>query len=111
MSVKFIKFVALSILVSACSLSSPAPTFDKPNLNIPLDPGIELHDVKFAVLTEKNSKAYFEKHKAAFALTEQDYKNLSLNVEELRQFIIKHLKIIKLYKEYYESNFESKASK
>lgn len=111
MFVKFIKLVALSILVSACSLPSPAPTFDKPNLNIPLDSGIELHYVKFAVLTEKNSKSYFEKHKAAFALTEQDYKNLSLNVEELRQFIIKQLKIIKLYKEYYESQSEPTVSK
>lgn len=106
-----VKLVLICIFLSACSPTTNTPTFDKPKLDISLDSGIELHDVKFVVLTEKNSKAYFEKHKAAFSLTEQDYKNLSINVEELRQFIIKQLKIIKLYKDYYESNSESKASK
>jgi hypothetical protein len=106
-----VKLVLICVLVSACNLTTNTPTFDKPKLDISLDSGIELHDVKFTVLTEENSKIYFQNHKATFSLTEQDYKNLSLNVEELRQFIVKQLKIIKLYKDYYESSSDSKVSK
>jgi len=95
----------LSITCCSCSLINSAPqNFDKPKLNISIDESINLNQVEFKVLTKDNSIEYFAKNDAAFALTEQQYKNLSLNIEELKYYIRKQLKIIRLYKDYYEAS-------
>jgi hypothetical protein len=91
------------IFLSSCSLLSRDPTvIDRPKLNLNIDSSIDLNDVQFKVITESTSQEYFRDNSAAFALTEIQYKNLALNIEEIKYFIRKQLKIIRLYKNYYE---------
>ncbi|MFN4975329.1 MAG: hypothetical protein ACK5GV_08800 [Bacteroidota bacterium] len=82
--------------------------FEKPKLNIESNSPLSLNDIKFFVLTEDTAKQYFANNSAAFALTEEQYKNLAINVEEIKYYIRKQLKVIQLYKEYYEGKKDAK---
>lgn len=104
--------VAISFLLSSCTFTdSIEPSLDKPKLNLINSANPNLLEVKISVITEENSQMYFKQNKVAFALTEQQYKNLALNVEELKSFIKKQIKIINLYKEYYELPVDSEVKK
>jgi hypothetical protein len=85
-------------------MSRQATVADRPKLNLNSDSSIKLNNVQFNVITESNSRDYFKSNTVAFALTEQQYKNLALNIEEIKYFIRKQLKIIRLYKSYYEDS-------
>lgn len=79
-------------------LHSPSPVVAKP--------------VKWVVITPENADKVFEelrKSKASlalFAVTDDYYKNLSLNFSEMRSFIIQQQKVLDEYRKYYESEKE-----
>lgn len=104
-------FILCTFLCSCSWIESPKPSLERPKLNLSYSKEIQLNEVKFKVLTENNSKEYFKTNKAAFALTEQQYKNLSLNIEEIKHYMRMQLKIINSYKDYYEENLEVDAEK
>ena len=102
------KPLLILICVTLCSCSlfrvKTCPScHERPELQIEqTTEKIKLNSVEFKVLTRENSELYFLENKSAFVLTEDEYKNLSLNVEIIKSYIKKQMKIIKLYRDYYE---------
>lgn len=80
----------------------------KPVLKIPNKPPIELHDINFIIVTEKNIEEVFSKLKedekipVLFSLDGKDYKLISLNVRILLDYIKYQKVVIGIYKDYYE---------
>lgn len=103
--------IALSIL-SGCSTkvapveiqTSPAI---RPTLVLPAADVIKTRPVQWIVITEDNYQEVFAKLTAdgkdvvLFGLTDEGYKNLSLNVSDLRTYIEQKNAIIIAYKTYY----------
>lgn len=82
----------------------------KPVLKIPDKPPIELHDINFIIVTEKNIEEVFSKLKedekipVLFSLDGKDYKLISLNVRILLDYIKYQKVVIGIYKDYYEKD-------
>lgn len=82
----------------------------KPVLKIPNKPPIELHDINFIIVTEKNIEEVFSKLKedekipVLFSLDGKDYKLISLNVRILLDYIKYQKVVIGIYKDYYEKD-------
>ena len=80
----------------------------KPVLKIPDKPPIELHNINFIIVTEKNIEEVFSKLKedekipVLFSLDGKDYKLISLNVRILLDYIKYQKVVIGIYKDYYE---------
>lgn len=89
---------------------------DKVKLNLQEPPAVSTRKVEWFVITPENANEIFaelEKKKydvVLFGLTDDGYENLSLNMAELRSYILKQRALIKSYKEYYEAS-DKKADK
>jgi hypothetical protein len=107
----------LSILV-ACSLLSgcfghkidiDSEPIDRPALNIPEHAPVKMNSVEFLVVTPDNAEDIFQKLKeksivpVIFGLSGVYYKNLAVNLELLKQYILYQKEVIKIYKQYYDS--------
>lgn len=81
---------------------------DKVRLNLPEPSPLEPRKVEWFIITPENAEQVFaelEKKKydvVLFGLTDDGYENLSLNMAELRAYILKQRALVKAYKEYYE---------
>ena len=81
---------------------------DKVQLNLKEPSPLEPRKVEWFVITPDNAEEIFaelEKKKydvVLFGLTDDGYENLSLNMAEIRAYILKQRSIINAYKEYYE---------
>lgn len=68
--------------------------------------------VDFIIITKENVEEVFKDLEESgedmvfFALTEQGYKALSLNVADMRRFVIQQNAVLKAYKDYYETKEE-----
>ena len=67
---------------------------------------IDLQDVEFFVVTEKNLEEQIEKKKkmqggtfVIFGMTPQDYENMAFNLQELRRYIRQQKEIIIYYRD------------
>lgn len=99
--------------ISACETVDKLEFFKKETprlaLNLESPPPIRLNDVKWIVITESNYAEIFDELKkqnkdpVLFALTDDEYKILSLNIGEVRKYIILNNDVLKKYREYYES--------
>lgn len=99
-------------MLTLCSCSalndtfSPYPT--KPPLNLSGPKALTLERIKFKVIHRDNADAKFSEMESrgeepvVFALSGTDYKNLAVDMQELKAYILIQRKIINLYKEYYE---------
>ena len=72
---------------------------------------LELQDVEWIIITKDNAEEVFEKVKnnkngdyALFALTDEGYEKLSLNLADIRNKLAEQRQIILSYKEYYEGD-------
>lgn len=72
----------------------------------PMPPPIQLDEVKWFVLTEKNMQEKIEEIKkltgsefAVFVVTPQSYENMAYNLQEIRRYMRQQTEIIKYYKE------------
>jgi len=95
------------IFLSSCSFfqkPSPVIAVNKPKLELKNPDKMELSNVQIKVLNSKNKDLYFSENDVAFALTEQQYKNLSINFEMMKSYIKKQITIINIYKDYYEGD-------
>jgi hypothetical protein len=87
---------------------------DKVQLNLKEPSPLEPRKVEWFVITPDNAEEIFaelEKKKfdvVLFGLTDDGYENLSLNMAEIRTYILKQRAVIKSYKDYYEPPKESK---
>ena len=71
---------------------------------------LELQDIDWIIITKDNADEVFEKIKnekngdyALFALTDNGYEKLALNLADIRNKLAEQRQIILSYKEYYES--------
>lgn len=111
--IKTIVFISGLMIFSGCSSKTiDINTIESERVKLKLsEPNqIELKEVNFYIITDKNSQNVFTQLKTAnkdsvlFGLTDDDYIKMSENILELKQYIIKQRQIIKSYKEYYESD-------
>ena len=64
---------------------------------------VTMNDIKFKVVTKDNLDAFLEDLKNTqgevvwFAITPRDYENLSLNINELRRYILQQKEVIIYY--------------
>ena len=82
----------------------------KQKLDLPNPKPIVSKPVKWYIITPENYKHIFDKMNGEkldlvlFGLTDDGYKNLSLNTLDIQKYLLEQQKIIKEYKKYYESN-------
>lgn len=81
---------------------------DKVQLNAQEPLPLEPRKVEWFIITPDNAESVFaelERKKydvVLFGLTDDGYENLSLNMAEIRAYILKQRGVIKAYKDYYE---------
>jgi hypothetical protein len=110
--VKTLIAIILVALVAGCS--STQKIVEKPvmverqKLLVPEVQPVEQINLEWTVLTKENFEARVREIEeqggqfVVFALTPQGYQNLSINVAELRRYIIQQRSILVAYKEYYD---------
>lgn len=80
-----LKYILMCLLLTSCVTRTIETSFDLPNA-----PELKMRDVKWEVyLVDDNSK---------ICLSPQAYSNLSLNMQDLKVYMIYQNKIIKIYK-------------
>lgn len=106
----------LSFAISACGGPQPRPLeisakpIDKPELVLPQSDTLRTRDVKWVVITPENFQEVYDKMAAngkplvLFALTDEGYEALSLNLSDLRAFIQQQQAIIVAYEGYYKDS-------
>lgn len=101
------------LLISSCSNKKPLTVVcdDRPSVKLELsDPKpLNFNDVNFRVVTRDNVHTILNELEdrgqvpVLYSLTEDGYKSLSINMNELRRYIIESNKVLFLYREYYEN--------
>jgi len=111
--------VLLSLLLTGCGLlkTKPVDIQTTPTERIPLNlPGpspLGLNPVKWIIITPENMKDVWARIQASgsdlvlFSITPAGYEQLSMDMLQIRQYIIMQNDIIAQYKKYYESSAES----
>lgn len=88
--IKTLLFLILLVPVClGCSTQSPIQN-ERPPLVLPKSPEVKMRPVQWEI---KNSM---------ICLSPEQYSNLSLNTDDIKNFIIIQNKIIKIYKDYYD---------
>lgn len=121
MNVKSILIIALASSISACSWFSSIDPIDvtteaikKVELDLKSPEPLKLKAVNWLVVTQANSnetfKALSDKNidPVLISLTDREYKDLALNMSNIRKLIVHQQKIIQSYKKYYESDLTNK---
>lgn len=94
--IKTLVFLILLVPVClGCSTQSHIQN-EKPTLVLPKSPEVKMRPVQWEI---KNSM---------ICLSPEQYSNLSLNTDDIKNFIIIQNKIIEIYKDYYINNKNSK---
>lgn len=94
--IKTLLFLILFVPVcTGCSTQTQIQT-EKPTLVLPKSPEVKMRPVQWEI---KNSM---------ICLSPEQYSNLSLNTDDIKNFIIIQNKIIEIYKDYYINNKNSK---
>lgn len=101
----------LSLLcLSSCTMMTSVVCKEekKTPLNLLPPEPLEMESVRFKVVHKDNASSVMSKMEqegqepVLFGLTGLDYKNLAINIERLKAYILKQKKIIELQKRYYE---------
>ena len=110
------KIIALIAIFSIFGLSGCASTetikiLSVPVEEVPLNPPavrkLELEDIDWFVVTPENIEEVFAKLKdqnkdvVLFALTDDGYKSISLNLGQIKELIAQQRAVIEAYKKYY----------
>lgn len=113
LTVNVLGFLILFVSLSSCSTPHPraitvsASPVDRPELVLPKPDRIQTRQIDWIIITPDNAEAVFERIRASgrpvtfFALTEQGYEALALNLNDLRTFIQQLQTIIQAYENYY----------
>lgn len=112
--VNVLGFTIALLAVSGCSSSAPTPItvsakpIDKPELVLPKVDRIQTRKVEWVIITPENFEEQIQKLTAKgkpivfFALTDEGYEALALNLSDLRAFIQQQQAIIAAYEGYYQ---------
>jgi len=107
-----ILFIILCISMSGCSPIQQIvcePT-DKAKLSLENPVPLNLKRVEWIVITKENVDTIFRELKnknqrgVVFAITGDGYKALALNMQEIKRYLIEEKEVLRLYREYYESD-------
>ena len=80
---------------------------NKPELVLPKADEISAREIEWTLITPETSEEVFAKQNKTgrplvlFGLTDKGYKNLALNISEIRMYISQQQAIIEAYKRYY----------
>jgi hypothetical protein len=103
----------LTTVLSGCStrpaqeISYTPRTIDKPNLILPTVDTLDMKEVDFIVITPDNAAQVFAdlersgKAVVVFAVDENSYKNLSLNMAQILKILSEQQAVIAAYENYY----------
>jgi len=114
--------IALGFALAGCSVTKPKvlvkpELIDRPELIVPSTQPILQSGMTWIVLTPDNYERKIKELEAAgksvtlFALSSQGYRNLSMNVAELRKYIQQQNAVIAAYKKYYKNEEKKPAKK
>lgn len=108
-NLNYLMIVSLAFLNSACSTTNiQTKPVERIHLSLENPESLKLKQVEFHVLTSANSSSVMSELKGngqeevLFCLSGNDYKDLSMNVEDVKNFLIKQGTILKLYQAFYE---------
>lgn len=116
------KFICIALLFSLVSCASTEPIkietvqVSKTPLNLSYPNPIHLSPVEWVVITPGNATEVFEKLKTEktdevlFGLSDDAYKNLSVNMAIIKKYIIEIKTLLNSYKDYYENPEELEES-
>lgn len=101
--------ILLPLILIGCSNSRAVITpviQDRPRMAIPSLPSADQKPVEWAIITKDNinQRLSTNNNEVLFVLTSQGYQNLSVNVAELRRYIVQQTAIINALRGYYESS-------
>lgn len=108
------KLIIAILFCAGCSVSAPPAIDTKPPLNLKNPEPVKMRAVKLGVATRNNVQEKFSdlensgQRPVLITLSAQDYKNLAVNIQQLKTYIKTQQKIIKLYKQYYEGQQDDK---
>lgn len=74
---------------------------EKPELIVQSAEVVRLDPVKFVIVTKNNKNSIIDDNTVFFSLRAQDYKNLSTNIEKIKNYMILQNQILSQYKNYY----------
>lgn len=97
--IKTLLFLILFVPVCLGCSSKTQIQNEKPTLILPESPEVKMRPVQWEI---KNSM---------ICLSPEQYSNLSLNTDDIKNFIIIQNKIIEIYKDYYKNDINNKNSK
>ena len=111
---KILVILVLSVFVSGCSMWEKVKPVEvktiaerPPMYHPPLPMEMALTDVEFEVLTPSIMEEYIglvnegkAQRKPYYALTTQQYENLSMNMAEIKRYIRHILSVVKFYRDY-----------
>ncbi len=108
------------IILSSCSWARELKIFTKEVERAPLSleqpAASPMTKLKWVVVTEENAEEVFAELKkngvdpVLFGLTDDNYEILSMNLAQVRKYIILNNSIIKQYKDYYEGKKDGRDS-
>jgi hypothetical protein len=115
LTVNALGFTIALLAISACSppareINISATPVEKPELVLPKSDKLNSRDVEWTVLTPENFQEVVSKLSAKgkplvfFALTDEGYQALALNLNDLRGFIQQQQAIIVAYEGYYKDS-------
>ncbi len=96
------------LLLSACTATKPIK-MESPKLDVLPPKPIKLENVRIIIVNKDNAETIFQMLEednippVLFALTGNDYKNLSINLQKIQNYMKEQKKTLELYKKYYES--------
>jgi hypothetical protein len=106
--------LSTTLLISGCSIFSKKPSTvqtvesERTRLDLPLPDPLTGRNVRWIVITPENADQIWKDLKSKnidlvlFAITDDGYRELSLTMAELRNYISQQRTIIIKYKDYYE---------
>jgi hypothetical protein len=113
--------LALSLLLSGCSMFQPpikqieisAKPIEKPKLVLPNVDPVNMRKIEWTIITEENFQEVLQKARETgrpisfFALTDEGYENLGLNLSDIRALVQQQQAIIAAYQGYYVQSNEA----
>lgn len=117
MVMKNVSLLIASMLLFGCAsdkIEIQSAIVDRPKLELSSPTPIKMNDVKWVIITKENFQEVLKNTKgpiAFFALTENGYENLSLNMAEIKRYILEQKLIISSYKDYYDGEEEKEKEK
>lgn len=101
--------ISLVLFLCGCGATKLKSVGKKPDLDLHTIEPLSLDEVKFVVVNRENVQQVFDELEkkgqvpVIIGMTGTDYKNLSVNMKKIQNYLREQQKTIILYKDYYEN--------